>query len=102
MWPVKSVIKSSDMWSMTKSSHMWSVQPAMTQSTYKKSNQEFVCDDKNCQSTKSVCDDKNCQSTQCNHMHPVKSAMISNHMQSVRPTMLQSSNKKHTYENVSS
>ena len=27
-----------------------------------------MCDDKNCQSTKSVCDDKNCQSTKCVHM----------------------------------
>ena len=33
MWPMKSTMKSSYMWSVTKSSYMWSVEPAMLQST---------------------------------------------------------------------
>ena len=48
--------------------HMYSVKPVMKQSAYKKFNQKSMCNDKNCQSTKSsksVCDDKNCQSTLC-------------------------------------
>ena len=45
-----------------KPSHMWSVEPGMLQSTYKKFSQVSLCDDNNCQSTKSVCDDKNCKS----------------------------------------
>ena len=73
MWPVKSTMKSS---------HMWSVEPAMLQSTYKMFSQAFFCDDKNCQSTTSVCDDKNCQSTKCVHMQ--------------KPPMTQSSSKKGT------
>ena len=58
MWPVKPA--------MTKSSHMWLAKPAILPSDYKKKNQMkhvSVCDDKNCQSTKSaksVSDDKNC------------------------------------------
>ena len=63
--------------------------------------QVFVCDEKNCQSTKSaksMCDDKNCQSTQCIHMWLVKSAMKPSHVCSVRPAMLQSSYKKHSYK----
>ena len=41
--------------------NMQSVKPVMKQSAYKKFNQEFVCDDKNCQSAKSICYDKKCQ-----------------------------------------
>ena len=55
-----------------KSSNMWSVEPAILQSSYKEKNQvkqESVCDDKNCQSTKSI------------HMWQVKSAMKSSYMQ---------------------
>ena len=80
---------------------MQSVKPVMKQSACKKFNQEYVCDDENCQytkSAKSVCDDKNCQSNQCFHMWPVKSPMKSHHMQSVRPTKLQSRKKKYSYE----
>ena len=69
---------------MKKSSHMQLAKPATLQSDYNK--------------MKSVCDNKNCQSTLCNHMQPLKSARKSNHMWSVRPKMLQSSNKKHSYE----
>ena len=50
-----------------------------------------------CQSTKSaksVCDDKNCQSTKSVHMWAVKSAMKSYHMNSVEPAMLQPTYKK--------
>ena len=46
----------------TKCVHVQSVKPAMKQSTYHFS-QISLCDDKNCQSTKSLFDDKNCEST---------------------------------------
>ena len=81
MWALKSAMKSSYMQSVSRSSHMWPVQPAVTQSTYKKFNQASLCNDKscqytkkhsyeecdgkNCQCTKSVCNNKNCQSTKC-------------------------------------
>ena len=64
--------------------HMWSVKPAMKQSAYKKFNQEPVCDDKNCQSTKSLCNDKNCQSAKCADMQ--------------KPEMPQSSYRKSSYK----
>ena len=60
---------------VTKPCHLWSVKPAMTQSTYKKLSQVSLCDDKNCQSTKSLCNEWNCQSTRCVHMWPVKPAV---------------------------
>ena len=88
-----------------KSSNMWLAKPTVLQSNYKKIEnqvkQESVCDDKNCQSTKSaksVCDDKNCQSTQCIHKWPLKSAIKYSHMQSVELAILKSSYKKHSYE----
>ena len=64
-----------------KSSHMWLAKPAILQSDKKK--KKYVCDDKNCQSTKYakyVCNDKNCQSNQCVYM---QLAMKSSYMWSV-------------------
>ena len=57
--------------------------------------QGVVCQDPNntikqwCPATiTSFCDEKNCQSTWCEHMQPVKLAMIqSGHMWSVKPTV---------------
>ena len=69
MQPVKPGRKSSHMWSVTKSSNMQSVAPEILQSSSKQKNpvkQGFVCDDKNCQSTKL--------------MWPVKPARESSHM----------------------
>ena len=81
--------------------HVQSVKPAMKQSTYHFS-QISLCDDKNCQSTKSLfddkncestkslCDDKNCQSTRCAHIWPVKPAMPqSSYMKVTQSTHLQ-------------
>ena len=85
----------------TKCVHVQSVKPAMKQSTYHFS-QISLCDDKNCQSTKSLfddkncestkslCDDKNCQSTRCAHIWPVKPAMPqSSYMKVTQSTHLQ-------------
>ena len=62
-----------------------------------------MCDDENCQSTKStksVYDDKNCQSTQCLHMCPAKNSSYMwsvtkpSQMQLPKPAMKQSTYKK--------
>ena len=77
IWPVKPAMKSK---------HMWSVEPAVLPFVYKKKNQMkhiSVCDDKNCQSTKSAkyaCDDRNCESIQCIHMQPASE--VSNEIKS--------------------
>ena len=92
MQRVKSAMKSSHMQSVTMSSHMWSVEPAMLQSTYKTFNQVSLCDDKNCQSTKSVFDDKNCQSTK--PMYDDKNCQSIKCVHMWKPEMPQSSYKK--------
>ena len=78
----------------------------MKQSIHKKFSQVSLCDNRNCQSTKSLydgknyqstkslCDDKSCTSTKCIHMWPVKSEMKSSYMHSVKPAMKQSTYKK--------
>ena len=92
-----------NMWSVTKTSYMGLAKPVMKQSNCKKKNQmkrQSVCDDKNCQSTKSaksvLYSDKNSQDTKCIHMQPVKPAIQSSnmtkpsHMQLPTPAMKQS------------
>ena len=79
------------MQSVTKSNNMWLAKPASLQSASKQKNprrQQYMCDGKNCQSTKfikpgygdqkcqsTVFSDKNCQETKFVHMWPLKPEM---------------------------